>query len=275
VILADGDLPGAPLHTAVGVENEEGVTDLLLYGSSPFRVTRRIEGEEFLLITAGTVVADPEKVYRHDRWQGLLAAFRESGCVLVLYLPSDLPGYDALLSEGDRVLRLCGSTPIGDPEPGVLILVPEVNGEAPLPVVATAAPLTDAVSDSEMDLIEILVDEDEGADALLEAVEEVEREARAAAARRAVAGSTLDAPADVHLPSDDVHQASETKEIAPRPVATRRAPWILLLVLVAIGTLLVLAWLGFLRLPTISSNTSRAPDGGEIVQLLTLHSFLG
>jgi len=259
VILADGDLPRAPLHGEVGVENEEGVADLLLYGSSPYRVTRRVEGEEFLLITAGTVVADPEKVFRHDRWKGLLAAFRESGCILVLYLPSDQIGHEALLPEGDRVLRLCESSYSEVPEPGVLVLVPAKRAEEPQPV----------LSEVPEELIQLEVEEDESASLLPQAVEEVEQEARVAAAQRDTSIAAVEAPALA------AHAATEAKTASTVPVATRKGPWILLIVLIGVGILLALGWLGYLPFPGSSAGTSWVPGSGSQFSSLTLFTSRG
>lgn len=278
VILADVDLPRAPLHGEIGVENEEGVSDLLLYGSSPFRVSRRIEGEDFLLITAGTIVADPEAVFRHSRWPGLLAAFRESGCALVLYLPADLPGYDALLPEGDRVLQLSASAPAGPPRPGVLVLVPEVEGVEPGTRRVSAK---SAVAASEVEVIEIRVDDDHSTANLLQAVAEVEREAKAAAARRAVAEGSEGPDEDPeggpppHTAGPTPSAVTDSSPAVPRPVATRKAPWILLVILLAVVVLLLLGWMGYLPLPGMSSVSSRVPQGEAPLQLFTPFSSLG
>lgn len=299
VILADGDLAGAPLHGTAGIENEEGVSDLLLYGSSPYRVARRVEGEDFLLITAGTIVADPAAVYRHGRWPGILSAFRESGCVLLVYLPDGFPGVESLLSEGDRVLRLNARVPAGSPEPGVHVLVPEVHAAHTGSEVEVDSSVRDGQKDrtdrleegmeevavdpptDDLEIIDIRVDDDHSKAALLEAVEEVEREAREAAARRATTETTSDLPVitDLTVPVAEEEASPPasvvTSPAPPRPVASRKFPWIVLGVLLVVSVLLLLGWLGYLPLPGISYLDSGGSPSGTPFPLFDRFSALG
>lgn len=121
VFLADGDLSDASLHGVVGVANAEGLADVIVHGASPGRVVQRVEGSGFLFASAGTVVADPTRAYEHPRWSVVLDAFRESGSVLVLYLPSEA-GSSGLVERGDRVIRLADAPPGEAAEPGVTVI---------------------------------------------------------------------------------------------------------------------------------------------------------
>lgn len=118
VVLADLGLDAPALHALLGEENGEGITDALLYGSSVQRIARRPTGERFALIPAGTPVSDPAGVLAHPRWGSLAAGFREAGVVLAVYLPSSLPGAEALARRVSlRVLlgpggELLGNAPV-------------------------------------------------------------------------------------------------------------------------------------------------------------------
>lgn len=142
VFLADGDFERPVLHGEFGVENGEGVSDAVLYGASPGRVGRAVPEGGFLFAPAGTVVADPGSVYSHPRWSALLEAFRESGSVLLLYLPDGQdPGVEGLVERADRVIRFTDRAPDRDPGRGHLYIHPA--GEA-----AGAVPTTDAIEDA-------------------------------------------------------------------------------------------------------------------------------
>jgi hypothetical protein len=55
---------------------------------------------------------------------------------------------------------------------------------------------------------------------------------------------------------------TESRTASPIPVATRKGPWILLIVLLTIGVILALGWLGYLPFPGTSASTSWVPNGG-------------
>ena len=77
LVLRKVDVKGpAGLHEVVGALNDEGVSDMILYGSSPARASRRVEGESFLFVSAGTVVAEPSATFSHPRWAALARRVR-------------------------------------------------------------------------------------------------------------------------------------------------------------------------------------------------------
>lgn len=107
VFLADLSVRRPVLHEVVGVENGEGVTDALLYGASIRRIAVSSD-EPFFFAPAGTVVADPEPVLAHPRWEVLTSGFASAGVTLLLYAPLELPGTRSLFQRASEVILLAG-----------------------------------------------------------------------------------------------------------------------------------------------------------------------
>ena len=64
VLLADARLDGPVLHETVGVENGEGVSDMVLYGASVPRIAGRVE-DRLMLAPAGTPVVQIAEILNH------------------------------------------------------------------------------------------------------------------------------------------------------------------------------------------------------------------
>jgi hypothetical protein len=125
VFLADGDLDRPALHRILERENGEGVADAVVYGASPGRIGRPVPEGGFLFASAGTVVANLEEAWSHPRWAVLLDAFRESGSLLLLFLPAgEGDGLNALVGQADRVIWLADEAPAEDPRTGYLYIHP-------------------------------------------------------------------------------------------------------------------------------------------------------
>ncbi|TVR64444.1 MAG: tyrosine-protein kinase family protein [Gemmatimonadales bacterium] len=147
VLLLDADVADPTLHEVLGGPNGEGVTDAVLFGVSPERVSREQEGG-FLFAPAGTVVADPPSVLRHPRWGAVLSQCRDSGLLVLLYLPAGAPGTEGLAGEADRSIRLKSALSAGvDQGQGGFVLHPERAGVAGSG--AVPAPVTPAAADPE------------------------------------------------------------------------------------------------------------------------------
>ncbi len=110
VVLADTALAGATLHECLDVDNAEGVTDTVLFGSSVRRVAKRSDKGAFFIITAGTVSADPGAVLASERWERLSRGFVEAGVTLVSYVGAESDGKTAILSLATDVVVLAGPT---------------------------------------------------------------------------------------------------------------------------------------------------------------------
>ena len=135
VILADGCLDGPVLHETVGVENGEGVSDMVLYGASAQRFAGRIE-DRLALAPAGTPVVEVADVLRHVRWDMMISGCREVGATLVCHVSTGTPGVEAMTKRAEGVLVLAPASKDVDAilgtasGPLIAILGPD-NGDAP------------------------------------------------------------------------------------------------------------------------------------------------
>jgi len=105
VILADGCLDRPVLHEAVGVENGEGVSDMVLYGASAWRFAARVE-DRLMLAPAGTPVVEVADVLKHVKWDMMIMGCREVGATLVFHVSTGTPGVEAMTERAERILVL-------------------------------------------------------------------------------------------------------------------------------------------------------------------------
>jgi hypothetical protein len=135
VILADGCLDGPVLHEAAGVENGEGVSDMVLYGASAQRFAGRIE-DRLALAPAGTPVAEVADVLRHVRWDMMISGCREVGATLVCHVSTGTPGVEAMTKRAEGVLVLAPASKdvdaiLGTASGPLIALLGPDNGDAP------------------------------------------------------------------------------------------------------------------------------------------------
>ena len=135
IILADARLDGPVLHEAVGVENGEGVSDMVLYGASAQRITERVEGG-LMLAPAGTPVIEVADVLAHVKWDMVIRGCREAGATLVFHVSTGTPGREAMTKRAEGVLVLAPPSKDVDAilgsESGPLIAVlGPANGDVP------------------------------------------------------------------------------------------------------------------------------------------------
>ena len=148
VILADGCLDGPVLHEVAGVENGEGVSDMVLYGASAQRFAGRI-GDRLALAPAGTPVVEVADVLRHVRWDIMISGCREVGATLVCHVSTGTPGVEAMTKRAEGVLVLAPASKDVDAilgttsGPLIAILGPDNGDAAP---VATLDEEDDAVA---------------------------------------------------------------------------------------------------------------------------------
>ena len=135
VILVDACLDRPVLHQSAGVENGEGVCDMVLYGASVPRIARLVR-EGLYLVPAGTPVARVADVLTHLKWDAVIRGCRETGVTLVFHVSTGTPGAQALTERAEGVLVLAPSsrdvdTIVGSEwGPLIAVLGPE-NGGGP------------------------------------------------------------------------------------------------------------------------------------------------
>lgn len=100
VVLADLSLNNPELHALLGIDNDEGLTDVFVFGASLQHVIHTIPGKRFRLIPASAFTPDPATVLTHARWGGLFEELATTQTKLLVYLPVDTDGARAF---SDRV----------------------------------------------------------------------------------------------------------------------------------------------------------------------------
>lgn len=212
VLLADCDLSAASLHELVGESNDEGITDLIVYGASAERVTRSVEDGDLRFVPSGTVVADPDGALADARWSMVLSDFRSSGDTVLLYLPAELPGAAMLAGQSDRRIQLAPSAP------------------------------------------------EEGLDERTTVVHAEAESAQSQAASAAV--EDTDASAGPESGPDDGAEGTDQEAAAAKPPPPKVSRTFLIAVLIVLViTVLVLAWLGLVDIPGITSSSMPLDPG--------------
>lgn len=135
--LVDLSLEEPALHGPLELENEDGIVDVLLYGSAVQHVAQPADGGAFYFASAGTPTVDTEAVLTHERWGRIMKGFRSASATLCLYLPVDAPGAKSVLERADRVVVLRGGEaglelPAGG-EKVVAVLRPSTEAAQPEP----------------------------------------------------------------------------------------------------------------------------------------------
>lgn len=140
VILADGCLDRPVLHEAVGVENGEGVSDMVLYGASAQRIAGRIE-DRLMLAPAGTPVVEVAEVLKHVKWDMMINGCREAKATLVFHVSTATPGSEAMAQRAEGILVLAPASKdidaiLGSASGSLIAVLGPVNGDAPVVAIA-------------------------------------------------------------------------------------------------------------------------------------------
>jgi len=144
--LADAGLDDPVLHEAIDGVVGEGLSDVMLYGASVKRVAKPIEGG-VLFASAGTPVADAAEVMAHPRWETVIHGFQEAGALLLVHLPADTPGADALLEQAAGVVVVADNA-------SDVIAVGGTVSERVLAVIGPEAPGASEVADETPDVVD-------------------------------------------------------------------------------------------------------------------------
>ena len=135
VILADACLDAPMLHEAAGVENGEGVSDMVLYGASAQRITAHVEGG-LMLAPAGTPIIQVADVLEHVKWDMVIRGCREAGATLVFHVSTGTPGAEAMTKRAEGVLVLAQPWKdveglLGSESGPLMAVLGPANGDAP------------------------------------------------------------------------------------------------------------------------------------------------
>ena len=105
VVLAELDYESPSLHLHLGVPNDEGAADVVLFGASVRRTARPVEGLGFSFLPAGDA-PDAEQVFAHPHWAVARAEVARAGGLLLFYAPGDAPGLRDLGARVGHALAL-------------------------------------------------------------------------------------------------------------------------------------------------------------------------
>jgi len=108
IFLMDLGLDAPSLHGVLDLPNGEGVSDAFLYGASVQRIAMPALDGAIFFASSGTATTDPEQILAHPRWNDLAGGFSEADATLLLFLPTDIPGADKIMSRATDVLFLAG-----------------------------------------------------------------------------------------------------------------------------------------------------------------------
>lgn len=133
VVLCDAGFEEPTLHDAAGLDNLEGISDALLFGTSFQRLGQPLSDGLFLA-TAGTAVPDGEALRAHPRWRDFARGFSDAGALQVIYVPAEAPGADAILELCQGVVVLAERSEVDSvPVPPNLTVLAVAGPESPAP----------------------------------------------------------------------------------------------------------------------------------------------
>jgi hypothetical protein len=266
ILLADLALGHPGLHQVLGVENGEGMSDVLLFGCSVLRVARPVHERGFLFVPAGTATASPEAVAASPRWASVVDACHRIRATVVVFLPSDIPSGEHLLAQASDVFMLTDPSAergralqegMGDRLRSVLVpplgVGPAAQGEAQEAVddfgfLEVESPV---LAESPADLLSGLDLDPAFQEPEVEDPPSVEGTIFVAD----VALSSL-APAGVSepdVPSDPDPISDDSASPVPRASASRSRVLVLLFLVVLVA-LVVAAWYGVVEIPWVRSR---------------------
>lgn len=144
VLLIDTDLRMPQIHQRLGIDNLEGLTNLLTEeGRSWRQLVRSVEGyENWDVITAGRRAPDPPRLLSSARMGGLVQEIAETG------------GYDLILYDTPPALGLADAALVAEQLDGILLLVSLNKVDRGLPaeaikrIEAAGAPLLGLVTNA-------------------------------------------------------------------------------------------------------------------------------
>lgn len=188
VLLADLSLHRPELHELLGVENEEGLSDVFLFGASLQHIMRAIPGKAFRLIPASQFTPDAYDIVTHARWGSVFEELAADQSKLLVYMPvdvsgapeySDRVGHTIVLAEDDEVedvhARLSADAEVIGvlvPPPATsavaeVVPEPEPRIEPPVEPEPLASPASTSTRSSDAEFEKIRIPKDSAREALI------------------------------------------------------------------------------------------------------------
>jgi len=142
VILVDLQFESPSLHDLAGVENDQGIADHFVFGTSLDLLAAPVDGGTWSLVPAGPWVADPATILGSPGWPRLLRECADRDATLLAYRHADTPGLAALSNVFGAVVVLGAVRELPGVRPYSVVAVLQTSGE-PATALATKAGLAE------------------------------------------------------------------------------------------------------------------------------------
>ena len=239
VVLIDAHVEEPALHQLLGTENGEGLTDAVEFGVSSSRVTRRLDGEPFAFVSAGTVLPHHREFWRSRRWGALLNGYRKEDRIVLLYLPGGDPDIGGIVRSADR------SFWVGRDD------APELSGQADARVIVPAS----APDAAEARRSERVVDERFSTPSGLTGAAQNSL-APKPEANRPAGGDRVGKARQDPTPA----RPATTSGPSSAPAGGRRMPGLLLVLVLILGGAVIGHWFGFFTIPGLPVRVDPGPS---------------
>jgi len=114
VLLVDADMRSPSLHNIIGIQRDEGLSELIVGEIKLADALRDTDFKNVKMIPAGRPIRDPAESIASKRFAGLLDSFRDEFDIIIVDTPPVLPVADASLMcrvvDVALVIGRCGST---------------------------------------------------------------------------------------------------------------------------------------------------------------------
>lgn len=124
-----GDLVGdlAPIQALISGEDQHGIYDSFVFGTSLDKVLREVDGGENLsILSGGTESPATADIIGNRRWRGVASDFAATDALLLLIIAADAPGVETLAAAFDGVLLVGDLALPSAPDAVLLARVPHL-----------------------------------------------------------------------------------------------------------------------------------------------------
>ena len=141
-----GDLVGdlAPIQALISGEDQHGIYDSFVFGTSLERVRHEVGGSENLsVISGGTESPATAEIIGNRRWRRVASDFAATDALLLLIVAADAPGIETLAAAFDGVLMVGDLALESAPNAVLLARIPHPAESFPRAKVEEAEPLVE------------------------------------------------------------------------------------------------------------------------------------